>query len=103
MLTSTTPTYQGSGQTAAASRDGGILGALTALFGGGGTPAYAGAGQPAPSASGGFLGSGTPAYQPAPVATPNPAPTETPSEITMCDPEPFGAGTFAIVIPRAPK
>ena len=98
----TTPTYQGPGQTAAASSDGGILGALTALLGGGSTPAYAGTGQPAPSASGGLLGSGTPAYQPAPVATPSPAPTETPCEVTICDPDPFGAGTIAIVIPRPP-
>ena len=103
MLTSTTPTYQGSGQSAAATSDGGILGALTALLGGGSTPAYSGTGQPAPSASGGLLGSGTPAYQPAPVATPSPAPTETPCEIPTCDPEPFGCGTIAIVIPRAPQ
>ena len=103
MLTSTTPSYQGSGQTAVASSDGGILGALTALLGGGSTPAYSGTGQPAPSASGGLLGSGTPAYQPAPVATPSPAPTETPCEIPTCDPEPFGCGTIAIVIPRAPQ
>jgi hypothetical protein len=102
MLTSTTPSYQGSGQTAVASSDGGILGALTALLGGGSTPAYAGTGQPAPSASGGLLGGGTPAYQPVPVATPTPssASTETPCEVTICDPEPFGAGTIAIVIPR---
>ena len=103
MLTSTTPTYQGPGQTAAASSDGGILGAFTALLGGGSTPPYARTGQPAPSASGELLGSGTPAYQPAPVATPSPAPTETPCEVTICDPEPFGAGTIAIVIPRAPQ
>ncbi len=103
MLTSTTPTYQGPGQTAAALSDGGILGALTALLGGGSTPAYTGTGQPAPNASGGLLGSGTPAYQPAPVATPSPAPDGTPCEIPTCDPEPFGAGTIAIVIPRAPQ
>jgi hypothetical protein len=109
MLTSTTPTYRGPGQTAAASSDGGILGALTALLGGGSTPAYAGTGQPAPSASGGLLGSGTPAYQPAPVAKPSPAPTPTPAptqdgeapcEITIGDMDPFGSGPIAIVIPR---
>ena len=103
MLTSTTPTYQGPGQTAAATSDGGILGALTALLGGGSTPAYAGTGQPAPSASGGLLGAGTPVYKPAPVATPSPAPTETPCEVPTCDPEAFSPGTIAIVIPRAPQ
>lgn len=93
----TTPTYQGQAAPAA---DGGILGALMALLGGGGTPAYAGTGQPAPNA-GGFLGQSTPAYQPAP--TPSPTPTPEPAPCATDAGPTFGPETIAIVIPRGPQ
>jgi hypothetical protein len=99
---SDSPVYQGTGQPSGGSA-GGILGWLTGIFGGGGTPAYSGDGQPSPGASGGLLGSGTPVYRSAPVATP---PTSAPPDataMTECpsvDPDPFGSGPIAIVIPR---
>ena len=98
---SATPSYQGSGQ-AIADNGGGLLGWLSGIFGGGGTPAYSGGGQPS-SGAGGFLGGGTPAYQPAPVATPPSSPPPASTAMTECpqlDPDPFGSGPITIVIPR---
>ena len=99
---SATPNYQGSGQ-AVADNGGGLLGFFSGIFGGGGTPAYSGDGQPSSSASGGFLGGGTPAYQAAPPPPPPPPTTQTATATMECpqfDPDPFGSGPIAIVIPR---
>ena len=114
-----TPTYHQVASQPPADSGSGWLGRLGALLGGGGTPAYLGDGQPPPNAAGGFLGT-TPAYKPAPVATPTEhaatengstahAPIEQSPEqmgaaqaVFACpvDPDPFGAGPIAIVIPR---
>lgn len=116
-----TPSYhQVASQLAA---NGGWLGRFGNFFGGGSTPAYLGEGQPSPGAAGGLLSVGTPAYRPAPIAKPKEialtenASTEakTPNEKTSMteqqamaqavyacpvDPDPFGSGPIAIVIPR---
>ena len=111
---SNTPAYhQVSGQPPVGISDGGWLGRLGALLGGGGTPAYLGEGQPTPGTAGSFLGT-TPAYKPAPIVTPTEhaatvdgsmahAPIEQgPAQVIACpvDPDPFGSGVIAIVIPR---
>ena len=91
-LGSTTPAYQGAGEPVS---DGGILGALASLIGGGGsTPAYAGGGQPSPGV-GGLLGTATPAYQAAPASA-----AEAAVPCPVIDPDPFGSGPIAIVIRR---
>ena len=115
-----TPSYhQVASQLAA---NGGWLGRFGNFFGGGSTPAYLGEGQPSAGSAGGFLGGGTPAYRPAPVVKPKEStPTENtsteakaPDEKTSTehpamaqavyacpvDPDPFGSGPIAIVIPR---
>ena len=116
-----TPSYhQVASQLAA---NGGWLGRFGNFFGGGSTPAYLGEGQPSAGSAGGFLGGGTPAYRPAPVVKPKEStPTEntsseqSPSEKASMpeqqamaqavyaspglDPDPFGSGPIAIVIPR---
>lgn len=103
--------------------NGGWLGRFGNFFGGGSTPAYLGEGQPSPGSAGGFLGGGTPAYRPAPVVKPKEiAPNEktstetnapieqasTTEQATMAqavyacpvDPDPFGSGPIAIIVPR---
>ena len=105
-----TPAYQGPGNSNTGSGNG-WLGRFGNFFGGGGTPVYFGDGQPS-SSSGSFLGGATPAYKPAPVAKP---PTENASHentsteqqgmaqaMTACpvDPDPFGSGPIAIIVPR---
>ena len=116
-----TPSYhQVASQLAA---NGGWLGRFGNFFGGGSTPAYLGEGQPSPGTSGGILSVGTPAYRLAPVVKPKKStPTEkssseanAPNETTSMpehqamaqavyacpvDPDPFGSGPIAIVIPR---
>ena len=113
-----TPSYhQVASQLAA---NGGWLGRFRNFFGGGATPAYLGEGQPSSGSAGGFLGGGTPAYRPAPVVKPKEdsnASTSTESKpiektsteqqamaqaVYACpvDPDPFGSGPIAIVIPR---
>jgi hypothetical protein len=74
LLGNNTPSYYGQGQANGRKR-GGLLGLVTSLFGGVGTPAYGGTAQPAPAGSGGFgLFPRTPSYhRPAPV--PEVAPT----------------------------
>ena len=95
------PNYQGGGQPTAS---GGLLGWLSSVFGGGGTPAYSGGGQPSSGASGGMFGGGTPAYQSAPPPPPAAPPPSPSIDVTnVCppiDPDPFGSGPIAIVIPR---
>ena len=89
------PTYQGSGQPAVTS--GGLLDGLLGTS----TPAYVGNGQPSSIVAvgilDGLLGGSSPAY------LPTPTPTSTPMEAPECpeiDPDPFGSGPIAIVIPR---
>ena len=99
---SDSPNYQGSGQPVAGG-GGGFLGWLSGIFGGSGTPAYSGDGQPSSGASGGMFGGGTPAYRSAPVVTPPSTPPAPVTEMQECppiDPDPFGSGPIAIVIPR---
>ena len=90
------PTYQGPGQPAAS--NGTLLGGLL----GQSAPAYVGNGQPSSASSGGILdglfGSSTPAYQPAPL--PSEQPLAAPPPCPELDPDPFGSGPIAIVIPR---
>ena len=72
------PNYQGGGQPTAS---GGLLGWLSGVFGGG-TPPY----QSAP---------------PPPPAAPPPSPSiDVTSVCPPIDPDPFGSGPIAIVIPR---
>ena len=92
-----TLTYQGSGQPAV--NGGGLLGSL-GLFGGS-APGYGGNGSPSTSSGGilgGLFGSATPGYQPAPA--PSTTPAEAPAPCSEVDPDPFGSGPIAIVIPR---
>ena len=118
-MVDTTPSYhQVASQLAA---NGGWLGRFGNFFGGGSTPAYLGDGQPSPGFAGGVLSVGTPAYGLAPVVKPKEStPNETSSEkapnektsmpeqvmaqaVYACpalDPDPFGSGPIAIVIPR---
>lgn len=90
------PTYQGPGQPAASS--GSLLGGLL----GQSTPAYVGDTQASSGSSGGILGglfgSTTPAYQSAPTLTTQN--NEAPPSCPEFDPDPFGSGPIAIVIPR---
>jgi hypothetical protein len=90
------PSYQGPGQPAASS--GTLLGGLL----GQSAPAYVGNGQPSSASSGGILGglfgTGTPAYRPAPSLSTQ-ASAATPPRPQL-DPDPFGSGPIAIVIPR---
>ena len=115
-----TPSYhQVASQLAA---NGGWLGRFGNFFGGGSTPAYLGEGQPSAGNAGGFLGGGTPAYRLAPVVKPaEVAPGRSPSTeqhapieqsateqtdmaqaVYGCpvDPDPFGSGPIAIIVPR---
>ena len=94
---SDSPNYQGAGQPIAGN-GGGLLGWLSGVFGASGTPAYAGDGQPSSGASG-LLGGGTPAYQAAP-PPPATTPDATAPQCPEVDPDPFGSGPIAIVIPR---
>ena|SRR5688572_3969240 len=120
-MADTTPSYhQVASQLAA---NGGWLGRFGNFFGGGSTPAYLGEGQPSAGSAGGILSVGTPAYRLAPVVKPKEStPTEntssgmqSPNEkasmpeyqamaqaMYACpvDPDPFGSGPIAIVIPR---
>jgi len=119
-MANTTPSYDQmiASQLAA---NGGWLGRFGNFFGGGSTPAYVGDGQPSAGSAGGLLNVSTPAYRPAPVVKPKEtAPTETsteqsapieatsPEQLHMAhavygcpiDPDPFGSGPIAIVIPR---
>src|SRR5688572_20987057 len=120
-MADTTPSYhQVASQLAA---NGGWLGRFGNFFGGGSTPAYLGDGQPSPGSAGGVLSVGTPAYRLAPVVKPKEStPTENTSSekaqsemtsmpeqqamaqaVYACpafDPDPFGSGPIAIVIPR---
>ena len=90
------PTYQGPGQPAASG--GTLLGGLL----GQSAPSYTGDGQPSSASSGGILdglfGSSTPAYQPAPASSEQPL--AAPPTCPELDPDPFGSGPIAIVIPR---
>ena len=115
-----TPSYhQAASQLAA---NGGWLGRFGNFFGGGNTPAYLGEGQPSSGNTGGILSVGTPAYRLPPVVKPKEVTTENtssenaPNEKTSMpeqqamaqavyacpalDPDPFGSGPIAIVIPR---
>ena len=99
---SNTPAYQGSSQPAGNGK--GWLGRIGSFFGGS-TPAYAG-GDQSPASSGGFLGVATPAYKPAPVAKPQEAPSAETTAVAQAaascpgDPDPFGSGPIAIIVPR---
>ena len=109
-MANNTPAYQGSSNPNAGNGNG-WLGRFGNFFGGGGTPVYFGDGQPS-SASGSFLGGATPAYKSAPPAKPSmeTSPYENASSeqqamaqaMTACpvDPDPFGSGPIAIIIPR---
>jgi len=69
---SNAPQYQGTQQSSAQSRTG-LLGYISRLFGGGGSPAYGGAAQPHSSGSGFSLFATSPNYaQPTAVATSSP-------------------------------
>jgi hypothetical protein len=120
-MADTTPSYhQVASQLAA---NGGWLGRFGNFFGGGATPAYLGDGQPSPGSAGGVLSVGTPAYRHAPVVKPTEVvptqststETKTPIEkrstseqpamaqaVYACplDPDPFGSGPIAIIVPR---
>jgi hypothetical protein len=109
-MASNTPAYQGPGLPVARNGNG-WLGRFGYFFGGGGTPQYLGDGQPSSGSAGAFLGGSTPVYMTAPVAKP---PTEQSQEgtsmdpamaqaMTGCpvDPDPFGSGPIAIIVPRA--
>lgn len=116
-----TPSYhQVASQLAA---NGGWLGRFGNFFGGGSTPAYLGEGQPSAGTAGGILSVGTPAYRLPPVVKPKEsaqtvstssenAPSEKTSmpeqqamaqAVYACpalDPDPFGSGPIAIIVPR---
>lgn len=109
-MANNTPAYQGPGNPNAGNGVG-WLGRFGHFFGGGGTPVYFGDGQPSSGPTSRFLGSMTPAYQPAPVAKPTEnTSTETASTdmhamaqaMAGCpvDPDPFGSGPIAIIVPR---
>jgi hypothetical protein len=89
--------YQGTGQPAASS--GGFLDGLLGTS----TPAYVGTGQTSSGSSGGgflsgLFGGETPAYQAAPSQTNGSM--QTPQPCPELDPDIFGSGPIAIVIPR---
>jgi hypothetical protein len=74
LLGNNTPSYHGQGQTSTRKR-GGLIGLVTSLLGGVGTPAYGGTAQPVPASSGGFsLFPQTPTYH-----HPSPAPAVAPT------------------------
>ena len=110
-MANNTPPYQGPGNSIAGNGIG-WLGRFGHFFGGGGTPVYFGDGQPSSGSAGRFFGGGTPAYQPAPVAKPpteNTSTVNTPTDLQSLaqamagcpvDPDPFGSGPIAIIIPR---
>ncbi len=110
-MANNTPAYQGPSYPNGRNGNG-WLGRFGNFFGGGGTPQYLGDGQPSPASTGTFFGGSTPAYKPASVAKP---PTENTSienasteqqamaqAMTGCpvDPDPFGSGPIAIIVPR---
>lgn len=75
LLGNNTPQYHGQGQ-ASANKRGGLLGLLTGLFGGAGTPAYTGNGQPHAAGGGFALFPQAPLYhQPAPAVPAAPTAT----------------------------
>ena len=109
-MANNTPAYQG--PSTPNGNGNGWLGRFGNFLGGGGTPQYLGDGQPSSASMGTFFGGSTPAYNPAPVAkTPTEnASTESASTeqqamaqaVTGCpvDPDPFGSGPIAIIVPR---
>ena len=109
-MANNTPAYQGPGNPNGRNGNG-WLGRFGHFFGGGGTPQYFGDGQPSSGSRGSFLGGMTPAYQPASVAKPteNTATENAPTDaqamaqaMAGCpvDPDPFGSGPIAIIVPR---
>lgn len=81
--------------------NGGWLARLSAIFGGGGTPAYAGGGQPSPGMASGLFGGSAPPYASASSIPTVPCSHE-PSQMSCpIDPQALAAGQIAIVIPRS--
>lgn len=104
LLGDSTPRYQGPGASSAR-KSGGLLGFLSGLLGGTGTPTYVGGGQPSQTSGTGLrLFGGTPAYtQPSAEPATSVTPTAAVSEEEPVENPEAKKTTVTIIVQSAPE